>query len=129
MIFVGANLVRRCDGCSGNITINADRSVEQAQAPEARKRGGVEHDVVPATKLLVFFKAKTGVACPAVVFNFSHENWAVVCIECDQKDYRVEGIPRGTVTGRILRRNKESERVFKTVVEEFVVRSIVVIFQ
>jgi len=94
-----------------------------------RKRAGVEHEVVLATKLLICFKMKTSVVCPTGVFNSCYENWAAVCIEYDQKGYEVECVPRNTVTGRILRRNEKIERVSKAVVEESVVWSVVAVFQ
>lgn len=130
VIFVGATLTRWCDGSGGGVsTVNAERSAEQAQAPDPRKRAVLEHSIVPTTKLLIRFETGTGGSCPAVVFNFGHEERAAVCIEYDEKVLEVDCIPRHTVTERTLQRNEEIERVSKTVAEEPVVRPVVATFE
>lgn len=77
-------------------------------SPTGEETAVVKHDVVPATKLFIYFKTKTSVVCPAVILNFGDEKGSALRIDYDREDNEVECI---VVARRIVRRNEESERV------------------
>ena len=93
-----------------------------------RARAGIEHELALAAELLIYFKKKTDVACPAVVFNSCHETGQFFASKAIKKTMKstvsIGAQPPGGFCGA-TKKLKESPKI----AEEFGIWSVVAIFK